>query len=132
MVQIPEKEMQFTHSRSQGSGGQNVNKVNTRVELRFNIGESETLSEEQKEKIRKRLENRISRSDELIVTLQATRSQLKNKEIAMDRFQNLINSALIPVKKRKKTKPGRAAVEKRLKQKKLTSEKKANRKNPEL
>ncbi len=132
MISIPENELEYQHSRSQGSGGQNVNKVNTRVELRFHIGNSLTLSEQQKEKIRVKLKNRISQSDELILSSQASRSQLNNKESVTYRFHELINSALKEAKPRLRTRPGKASVEKRLKIKKMVSEKKSHRKKPDL
>lgn len=128
MISIPENELMYQHSKSQGSGGQNVNKVNTRVELRFHIGNSISLTEQQKEKIRMKLKNRISQSDELIMSSQASRSQLKNKETVTLRFHELLNSALAETKPRRPTRPGKTSVEKRLKTKKILSEKKSFRK----
>lgn len=123
-----EKEFEFSASRSSGPGGQNVNKVNTKVELRFKIKESSLLSEEEKQKLQNKLINRINSEGELLITSQSERSQLKNKEEAIRRFYELIFNALKPRKKRKATKPTLASIENRLKLKKQLSEKKNLRK----
>jgi ribosome-associated protein len=118
----------FSASRSSGAGGQNVNKVNTKVELRFNIVQSVLLSNEEKEIILQKLKNKINSEDELILVCQTERSQLRNKEKVVLRFYALIEKVLKPKKVRKKTKPSKAAVEKRLDEKKKQSEKKLLRK----
>jgi len=123
-----ENEFTFTTSRSSGPGGQNVNKVNTKVELRFDIAHSEILSNQEKHKILLRLQNRITTNNELIITSQDERSQLKNKEKAIDKFYQMISMALKNPKKRKPTKPTRGSVEKRLNQKKQHAQKKSLRK----
>ena len=120
-------ELNFIFSRSSGPGGQNVNKVNTKVELRFNVTDSFILSEEDKLIISSKLANKISNDGELIIISQATRSQLKNKEDAILKFYDIINAALKPVKKRKPSTVSKAAKEKRLKDKKIVSQKKARR-----
>ena len=121
-------ELQFAFSRSSGPGGQHVNKVNTKVELRFNINQSKLLDVLQKEILWKKLKNILTQDGDLLVISQKTRSQLKNKEIAIEKFYKLLNDALKPIKKRKPTKPSRSAKEKRLKDKKALSEKKSRRK----
>ena len=121
-------ELQFAFSRSSGPGGQHVNKVNTKVELRFNINQSKLLDFLQKEILWKKLKNILTQDGDLLVISQKTRSQLKNKEIAIEKFYKLLNDALKPIKKRKPTKPSRSAKEKRLKDKKALSEKKSRRK----
>jgi ribosome-associated protein len=123
-----ENEFTFSTSRSSGPGGQNVNKVNTKVELRFNIDNSEILSNHEKHKIKYRLNNRITTNNELIITSQDERSQLKNKEKAIEKFYQIISMALKNHKKRKPTKPTRSSVEKRLNQKKQHAQKKSLRK----
>lgn len=123
-----EKEFRFSSSRSSGPGGQNVNKVNSKIELRFSITKSLLLSDLEKFKIRQKLKNRINIDDELVITSQIERSQLKNKKYTVDRFFQLLEQALKPVKKRKATRPSKSSVEKRLKRKKMAGEKKANRK----
>ena len=121
-------ELVFTASRSSGPGGQNVNKVSTKIELRFNVGKSILLTEEEKEVIRDFLKNRINNEDELIILCQTERSQLKNKEKSIEKFYSLIEKTLKPKKKRKPTKPSPGEKEKRLEEKRLKSEKKEARK----
>lgn len=125
-----EKEMTFATSRSSGPGGQNVNKVNTKVELRFHVENSNLLSEEEKEKITSKLANRINSDGELMVVSQSERSQLKNKEEAVERFYELLAKALKPVKNRKATRPTKASIEERIKAKKQKSEIKNLRQKP--
>jgi ribosome-associated protein len=121
-------ELVFKAVRSSGSGGQNVNKVSTKVELRFDIENSEFLTGDEKARIFKKLKNRISNDGILIITSDTERTQLRNKNKAVELFFNLLEQALKKPKKRKKTKPTRASKEKRLKDKKLQSEKKKLRK----
>lgn len=120
-------ECKFTSSRSQGPGGQNVNKVNSRIELRFDISASSTLNEAQKELLIKKLKNRISSEGILILSSQLTRSQIKNKEDVIEKFLLLIERSLKKPKKRIPTKIKRSAIEKRIKLKKQVSIKKQNR-----
>ncbi len=126
------KEVQFSFTRSSGAGGQHVNKVSTKVVLSFDIEKSKCLTEEEKELVQVKLENRISKEGILSLTSGATRSQLKNKEIVSKRFVELVQKALTPPKKRKPTKRPRSANLKRLDKKKNLAKKKANRKKPEL
>jgi len=121
-------EFKFSASRSGGPGGQNVNKVSTKIELRFNVLESPLLSIEEKEIIQKKLENKINNEGELVLVSQSERSQLANKEKVIEKFYALISKALTPQKKRKPTKPSKSAKEKRLESKKINSEKKISRK----
>ncbi|WP_372754004.1 alternative ribosome rescue aminoacyl-tRNA hydrolase ArfB [Labilibaculum sp.] len=126
------KEFEFITSRSSGPGGQNVNKVNSKVELRFAIFESEQLTQKEKERIFLKLYHRISNDGILSVTAQTERSQLKNKEIAIKKFYQWIEIALQPTKTRKKTKPTKASKERRLDEKQAKSQKKENRKKLNL
>ena len=129
---IRDHELIFSASRSSGPGGQHVNKASTKVEIRFNIPESEILSDEQKSMLQEKFANKITTGGELIATSQATRSQLDNKEKAIEKLLKMIEKSLLPPKKRKPTKPTRAAKEKRLEEKKKLSEKKEKRKQPEI
>ena len=126
------KEMEFITSRSSGPGGQNVNKVNSKVELRFSVFESEILTKKEKETIFLKLYHHINNLGILSVTAQTERSQVQNKEIAIQKFYQWIEIALTPVKPRKKTRPTRASKEKRLEEKQALAQKKESRKKPEL
>ncbi len=122
-------ELSFQASRSSGAGGQNVNKVNTRVELRFNVDDSQNLTESEKQILKTKLQNRINKEGELIVVSQSERTQFKNREKAEERFYSLIIRALTPAKERKPTHPTKASKEKRISEKKEVAEKKARRRN---
>ncbi len=126
-----EQELAFSFSRSSGPGGQHANKVNTRVELRFSVNGSEVLSGDQKAKIMKRLANRITSEGLLIVSAQDERSQLRNKQLAVARFRDLIAASLRPSKRRIPTAPPPGSEEKRLGEKRKTAEKKQSRKSPD-
>jgi ribosome-associated protein len=125
-------EFVFSASRSSGAGGQNVNKVNTKVELRFSVASSQLLSDEEKQIISTRLSTKISLEGDLIVVSQTERSQLKNKENTIDKFYRLLEKALTPRKKRRPTQPTKASKEKRLEGKRVKSDVKTSRKKPGL
>ncbi len=127
-----EKEFRFNTSRSSGPGGQHANKVETSVELRFDIQSSELLNEEEKERLLKKLSTKITKEGELIITAESKRSQVKNKELAIEKFCSTLEKALKKRKKRKPTKPTKAAKEKRLQKKKKRSDIKSKRKPPEV
>ena len=122
----------YAATRSSGPGGQNVNKVNTRVELRFSIDKSLYFSAIEKSKIRFKLKNRINSEGELILVSQVERSQWRNKEVVTQKFFVLIENALTPVKKRIKTSPTKSSRLKRLESKKKMSQKKQLRKTIDL
>ncbi|MBN1541278.1 aminoacyl-tRNA hydrolase [candidate division KSB1 bacterium] len=121
---IPESELRFGASRSSGPGGQNVNKVNTRVTLVFDIEASETLSDEEKSRLRLRLANRISREGLLQVSSQAYRTQAANRQAAVEKFAALLRKALTVHPPRKKRPMSQTAKRRRLDAKRRRSERK--------
>ncbi len=126
------KELNFRTARSSGPGGQHVNKVATKVEVLFNVFESEALTEKEKELLKERLSHRISEKGLLIVKDESTRSQHKNKTLAIDKLIALFRENLKVKTPRKKTKVPKNVIEKRLKAKKDKALKKQNRKPPKL
>ena len=122
-----EKEFSFRMSRSSGKGGQHVNKVSTRVELLFDVLNSETLNEKEKNLVIKNLAAIISQNGILQIASQDSRSQLRNKENAKAKFFEKLEKALTVEKPRKKTRKPRSLNEKRLKEKKIQGEKKSTR-----
>lgn len=120
-------EFDFATSRSGGAGGQHVNKVSSKVELRFHVDNSALLSPEEKEIIKQKLVNKINNEGYLQIISQVERSQLLNKQIAITKFYQLIVKALTPVKRRRATKPTKASIQTRLEEKKKLSGKKNNR-----
>lgn len=120
-------EFQFQASRSGGAGGQNVNKVSTKMELRFHVTNSQLLDDEQKRLFHEKLKNQINSEGELIIVSQEERTQLRNKNIVIKKFRELLIKALTIPKKRIKATPTAAMIAERLKDKKKASEKKANR-----
>ena len=128
MLKIPESELKFSFSRSSGAGGQNVNKVETKVTARWDFQKSPFITNEQKEQIEKKLKNRLHKNGELAVSSQSERSQNQNLKSAVEILNRLAEAALKVVPKRKKTKVSRSAKERRLQNKKMKSEKKSLRK----
>jgi len=124
---IPDEEVTFATSRSGGPGGQNVNKLETRVTLRFDLAGSTALSEEQKARLRERLATRITRDGVLQVSSQKHRSQGANREAAVERFAELLRANLREEPPRKKTRPSRAAKARRLEEKRRQSQRKRER-----
>lgn len=127
---IPDEEVSFTTSRSGGPGGQNVNKLETRVTLRFDLAGSPSLTEEQKARLRERLATRITRDGVLQVTSQKHRSQGANREAAVERFAELLGENLREEPPRRKTRPSRAARARRVEEKRRQGQRKRERTAP--
>ena len=126
---IDESELQFDFVRSSGPGGQNVNKVATAVQLRFDVGKS-SLPENAKRRLLLLAGQRVTTEGKLLIEAKRFRTQEQNRADAIHRFVELLRKALIPPKPRKKTKPTAAAKEKRIKTKKRKGEIKRMRKKP--
>ncbi|WP_299383668.1 alternative ribosome rescue aminoacyl-tRNA hydrolase ArfB [uncultured Lacinutrix sp.] len=126
------KEFNFKGIRSSGAGGQHVNKVSSKIELTFNIQESLVLNEKQKEVIAYKLSNRITKDGLLILQCGESRSQHRNKNIAIVRAIQLLKSTLFVKKKRIPTKIPKAVIIRRLKSKRANKERKATRRKPNL
>lgn len=125
-------ELQFKAVRSSGSGGQNVNKVSSKVMLSFDVISSSGLEVDEKELITKKLSTKLTNENVLILNCDEDRSQLKNKEIVIKRFFEMIEKALTKTKKRKPTAVPKSVVEKRIKEKKSNAEIKQSRKKPDF
>ena len=121
-------ELNYQFAKSGGPGGQHVNKTNTKVSLSWNIPASGIIEAEIKESLSKKL--KLTKEGDLIVYAQNSRSQLQNKQEALEKLVLIINQALYIPKKRRRTKPTKGSVQRRLTSKKQLSDKKANRKKP--
>ena len=125
-------ELQFKAVRSSGAGGQNVNKVASKVELTFSLDDSLGLSDEEKHLLKQTIASRLTKDNFLLLQCDESRSQHKNKTLVIERFFKVIEEGLVVPKKRKPTKVPKQVKIKRLKTKRIASEKKANRKPPEI
>ena len=125
-------ELNFKAVRSSGAGGQNVNKVSSKVVLTFDLNASQALNEQEKALLVIKLATKLTSENLLILNCDEDRSQLKNKTIVTKRFLDFIEKALLVPKKRKATKVPRSVIEKRIKEKRNTSEIKETRKKPKL
>ncbi|WP_159800344.1 alternative ribosome rescue aminoacyl-tRNA hydrolase ArfB [Flavobacterium sp. MK4S-17] len=124
------QELSYKAVRSSGAGGQNVNKVASKVILSFNLEASQALTEEEKALAEASLGSRLTNDKNLILQCDEDRSQLRNRDIVTRRFLQLIENAIIPKKKRKPTKVPRAVIQKRIDNKRRQAEKKQSRKKP--
>jgi ribosome-associated protein len=126
------KELSFKAIRSSGAGGQHVNKVSSKIELTFDLENSVSLSDEEKLLLQQKLSSKLSKENILIVFCEESRSQHRNKEIAIKKFLDLITTNLKKPKKRKPTKPSKASIKRKAESKKRVSVKKTLRKKPNL
>ena len=126
-VTIPASEIEFRASRSSGPGGQHVNTSSTRVELTWNVVRSAALTDDQRARILLKLQSKIDGDGTLRIVVSDTRSQKQNRAIAEERLAATVHHGLLVRKPRKKTKPGRAAVERRISSKKKQGAKKTTR-----
>ena len=120
-------ELQYQFARSGGAGGQNVNKVATKAELRFDVRNSQLLTDDERAILEEKLANKLTTEGELVLTHQTERSQLANKEKVTKKFYRLIEKAFEIPKPRKATKPSKASVEERITQKKQKGDTKVKR-----
>ena len=126
------RELEFTAVRSSGPGGQHVNKTSSKVILHFNLEESEALSDSEKELLKERIPKKISEDGLISMSCSESRSQHRNKAILISRFVEFLEKNLKVKKKRKKSKPSKKAIEKRLKEKRERAMKKDRRKRPPI
>ena len=128
-IYINESELKESFIRSSGPGGQHVNKVATAVQLRFNAKTSGNISKEVYNRLRTIAGSKLTEDGNLIIVSQVHRSQIQNRQVALDKLISLLQQAAKKPKRRKKTRPSRVSVEKRLRNKRLQSEKKKSRRN---
>jgi len=122
-----EKELDFDFTHASGHGGQNINKVSSKVQIKWDVSNSSLFSPEEKVKIKEYLKNNINKEGDVFLDSEEYREQIKNREVVVKKLKDLISNSLLPKKLRKKTKPSFSTKEKRIKQKKELSDKKQNR-----
>jgi ribosome-associated protein len=127
---IPLQEFHFRFSRSGGPGGQNVNKVNTKVTLRWDIMNSSSLPEDVRQRFLARFARRINNQGELLVTSQRFRDQGRNVADCLEKLRKMLQSVAIAPRRRRPTRPSKAVRERRLREKHQTSQKKQLRRKP--
>ena len=126
------KELNFKAIRSSGAGGQHVNKVSSKIELTFDLENSDALSDREKNFLKTKLSSKLTKDNNLILFCDETRSQHRNKDLAIKRFLDVLKTNLIRPKNRKKTKPTKGSIKRKTENKKRVSVKKALRRKPKL
>ena len=129
-VVVPASELELRTSRAGGPGGQHVNTTDSKVELRWSVGTSSALSESQRQRVLERLASRLTSQGVLILTSAEHRSQHRNREAVLARFQSVVGEALEPPRPRRRTRPTRASKQRRLEHKRQRSQTKRLRKPP--
>jgi ribosome-associated protein len=127
---VPARELSVSFARSGGPGGQNVNKVETKAELRWTPAASAVLSDVDRAWLLRRLSGRLTAQGELLVTSTRTRDQSRNRDDALEKMAEIVRRALLRPKRRKKTRPSRGSIEGRLKEKRRRSDAKQKRQSP--
>lgn len=124
---LPAEELDLSFARSSGPGGQNVNKVNSKAVLRWNVKDSQAIYESVKARFLRKYANRINQTGEIVLSADTHREQLRNVSACYDKLRQLILAAKTPPERRRKTKPSRASIERRLAEKKKRSDRKKDR-----
>jgi ribosome-associated protein len=130
-IWIERPDLEFTFVRASGPGGQAVNKLSTAAQLRVAVSAIRGLDDAARARLRELAGNRLTRGDEMIFNARASRSQLDNRDACIDRLRRLVRQAAVPPKPRKRKKPTRAMIERRLEAKRRQAEKKRGRGRPE-
>ena len=131
-LSVPLHEFDFTFSRSAGPGGQNVNKVNTKVTLHWDVEKSPSLPEAVRQRFLERFPRRINKQGQLVVSSQRYRDQGRNVADCLNKVRELVSEVAVPPKRRQPTRPTRASRERRLQEKRHRAERKQSRRNPPL
>lgn len=131
-LEIPESELEVSFARAGGPGGQHVNTSATKVELRFDVASSPSLTDEQRARITEALGSRLTNDGVLVLHASEHRSQTRNREAVVGRFTNLLAEALRPRRPRRPSRPSRAARRRRMEEKRVQGEKKALRRRPDV
>jgi ribosome-associated protein len=131
-IRVPLEEFEFRHDRSSGPGGQNVNKVNSKVTLRWSVANSISLPEEVRARLFEKFGGRITKNGEIVVASQRYRDQPRNQEDCLERVRKMLEQVATAPKRRKPTKPTRGSHERRLKNKRVRSGTKQGRKKTSL
>ena len=130
LIRIPLDEFAFTFMRSSGPGGQNVNKVNTKVRLRWSVVESPSLPDSVKKRLLEKYRRRVTATGDLLITSQRYRDQSRNVDDCLEKLRELLTDVAKPPVQRKKTRPSRASKERRLREKRVQSDLKRSRRKP--